>query len=100
MKLRELREKENYTQVALAEKLGVTSQTILNWENGIYEPNISQLCKLADIFNVSIDYLVERKEKGSIVNECITELDKIKKVDFISWVKEKLNTMNAKDDES
>ena len=100
MKLKELREKENYTQIALAEKLGVTSQTILNWENGIYEPNISQLCKLADIFDVSIDYLVDRKDTNSIINECVTELDKIKKVDFISWVKEKLNSYNDKEDKS
>ena len=50
MKLKELREKENYTQTYLAKKMGVTSQTILNWENEIYEPNIKQLIFLADLF--------------------------------------------------
>ena len=90
MKLKELREKENFTQTSLAEKIGVTSQTILNWENGIYEPSISQLCKLADIFNVSIDYLVDRKESKTIINECIKEIEKINKEDFVSWIKDKL----------
>ena len=90
MKLKELREKENFTQTSLAEKLGVTSQTILNWENEIYEPSISQLCKLADIFNVSIDYLVDRKESKTIINECIKEIEKINKEDFVSWIKDKL----------
>lgn len=96
MKLKELREKENITQANLARKLGVTSQTILNWENEIYEPNISQLCKLADYFDVSLDYLVGRKESKEVINECINEIDKIKKEDFITWIKKRLTEIQNK----
>jgi DNA-binding XRE family transcriptional regulator len=36
MRLRELRNKSGLTQNEISRKLGVTGQTILNWENGIY----------------------------------------------------------------
>ena len=97
MKLKELREKENYTQTYLANKLGVTSQTILNWENEIYEPNIKQLIFLADLFNVSIDYLVERKSNTTIINECIKEVEKIEKEDFIYFIKQKLTELRKEE---
>ena len=48
MRLRELRNKSGLTQNEIANKLGVSGQTILNWENGIYEPKINQLIQLAD----------------------------------------------------
>lgn len=97
MKLKELREKENYTQTYLAKKMGVTSQTILNWENEIYEPNIKQLIFLADLFNVSIDYLVERKSNTTIINECIKEVEKIEKEDFIYFIKQKLTELRKEE---
>lgn len=90
MKLRELRNKAGYTQNELANKLAVTGQTILNWENGIYEPKIYQLIQLADLFNVSIDYLVERKTTTKMVDDICRELDQISKEDFINFVKSKL----------
>ena len=61
MRLRELRISKNLSQCELAKIIGVSGQTILNWENGIYEPKINQLIALADYFNVTVDYLIERK---------------------------------------
>ena len=55
MRLRELRIKSGLTQNEIAARLNVSGQTILNWENGIYEPKISQLIQLADLFNVTVD---------------------------------------------
>ena len=55
MRLRELRNKSGLTQNEIANKLGVSGQTILNWENGIYEPKINQLIELADLFDVTVD---------------------------------------------
>lgn len=77
MRIKELREKSDLTQKELAKMLSVTSQTILNWENEIYEPNISQLIKLADIFKVSLDYLVGRKRDEYFISDISLELDKI-----------------------
>lgn len=60
LKLKELRKKYGLTQQNIADKLNVQRTTITNYENGTSEPDIEALNKLADIFNVSIDYLLNR----------------------------------------
>ena len=90
MRLRELRSKSGLTQNEIANKLGVTGQTILNWENGIYEPKINQLIQLADLFSVSIDYLVERKTSVREVDDICRQLEKIPKEEFIEFVKNQI----------
>ena len=90
MRLRELRIKSGLTQNEIATRLGVSGQTILNWENGIYEPKISQLIQLADLFNVTVDYLVEREKVPSQADIVCKELEKISKEDLISFIRSKL----------
>ena len=90
MRLKKLRSDFNVTQADLAKKLGVSNQTLLNWENGIYEPKIAELIKLADIFGVSIDYLVERKSINEVDNLC-QKIEEIPKERFIEFLKEELN---------
>ena len=91
MRLRELRLSKNISQSELGMLLGVSGQTILNWENEIYEPKIDQLIKLADYFNVSIDYLVERKIENYKMNEIIIELKKIPVENFYNFLYQQLN---------
>ena len=57
-RLKELRELRKITRVELAEKIGVTKLTILNWEHGTHEIKGSNAKKLAEYFNVSIPYLL------------------------------------------
>ena len=90
MRLRELRTKSGLTQNEIATRLGVSGQTILNWENGIYEPKISQLIQLADLFNVTVDYLVERERVPSQADIICKELEKISKEDLINFIRSKL----------
>lgn len=90
MRLRELRTKSGLTQNEIATKLGVSGQTILNWENGIYEPKINQLIQLADLFSVSVDYLIERKNTNKSIDDICKELEKISKEDFIEFVRHSL----------
>lgn len=90
MKLKELRRKQNISQSQLGEILGVTGQTVLNWENGIYEPKIEHLIKLADYFNVTIDYLVERKNTISKADEIRKELSNISYEEILDFIEEKL----------
>ena len=49
----------NMTQADLAEKLYVQKNVVSNYENGYRTPDIITLCKLADIFEISLDELVE-----------------------------------------
>lgn len=90
MRLRELRNKSGLTQNEIASKLGVSGQTILNWENGIYEPKINQLIQLADLFNVSVDYLIERKRSEQSIDDLCKELERIPKEDFIEFIRNEL----------
>ena len=90
MRLRELRIKSGMTQNDIASKLNVSGQTILNWENGIYEPKISQLIELADLFNVTVDYLIEREKVPSQADIVCKELEKISKEALINFIKSKL----------
>jgi len=57
-RLKELRQKSNIKQTAIAEMLGVLPRTIRFYESGEREPNIESIKKLANFFNVSADYLL------------------------------------------
>ena len=62
----EVRMSFGWTQVQLAQKLGVTKQTVSNWENDNIQPSIDMLIKLSKIFNVSTDYLLGLTPTNSI----------------------------------
>lgn len=90
MRLKELRIKSGLTQNEIATKLGVSGQTILNWESGIYEPKINHLIQLADLFHVSVDYLIERKKDDTFIEDIVNELSKISQKEFLDFIKNNL----------
>lgn len=55
----ELRKKERISQEKLGERVGVTRQTVSNWELGQTVPDANQLLALSKALNTSIDILVE-----------------------------------------
>ncbi|MBE5740733.1 MAG: helix-turn-helix transcriptional regulator [Clostridiales bacterium] len=57
-----LRTENNLSRVQLAEKLNVSVRLISYWENGQRECDFDMLIKIADLFAVSVDYLLGRKE--------------------------------------
>ena len=93
MRLRELRNKSGLTQNEIANKLSVSGQTILNWENGIYEPKINQLIQLADLFGVTVDYLIERKSNDKKVDDICRVLEKIPIEDVINFIREEIKKL-------
>jgi len=60
-RLKEIRIKRGLTQTELGEKVGVKQSTFTNWENGKREPNFEIVIKLADLLEVSVDWLFGRK---------------------------------------
>ena len=62
MRLKELREEKNLTQLDIAKAIDTSQPNIGRWEKGLNEPSYAQLVKLAKFFNVSIDYLVGRED--------------------------------------
>ncbi len=61
--LKSLRKKYNYTQDDIAEKLNVSRQSIAKWESGESTPDIYNCAKLAELFNVKLDDLVNHSEE-------------------------------------
>lgn len=57
-RLKELRKNEKITQAQLANKLGVAQSNVSDWENNIARPEYENLAKLAQIFDVTTDYLL------------------------------------------
>ena len=74
--LKLLRQSKEMNQVQLASKLGVTKQTVCNWENDNIMPSVELLIRIADFFNVSTDYLLGRNqpEHGDILLLDVTGL--------------------------
>lgn len=62
-RLKVLRTYKGLTQEELAEMLGVTRYQIYNYESANREPKFETVIKIADIFNVSIDYLLRGRDK-------------------------------------
>ncbi|MBO5479839.1 MAG: helix-turn-helix transcriptional regulator [Clostridia bacterium] len=56
-RLKELRIEKGVGQVEIAKAIGVSKGIISLWENGLREPKLSNLIALAQLFEVTIDYL-------------------------------------------
>lgn len=71
-RLRELRKQKKLSARELGLILGYAESTILQWERGIREPDMKTLKAIADFFDVSLDYLLERNDFNStmrVINE-------------------------------
>lgn len=62
-KLIELRKNKKLSQEQLAEEINVTRQTISNWENGKFYPDIDALVRISKYFNISLDDLLNYDDK-------------------------------------
>ncbi|AJE12370.1 XRE family transcriptional regulator [Clostridium botulinum] len=67
-RLRELREEKQLTQEELGKLLNVSRQAVSSYEKGENEPTIDALVKIANIFNVSLDYLLGRTKERYNLN--------------------------------
>lgn len=78
MKIKELRKQNNKNQIDIANYLNITQATYARYELGVHEPPLETLCKLANYYGVTVDYLIGRdanefaylsaEEKTLIVN--------------------------------
>ncbi|AST57706.1 helix-turn-helix family protein [Thermoanaerobacterium thermosaccharolyticum] len=80
-RIKELRKKKGLTQKALASYLGISDRAIGYYENEQRTPPPDILQKIADFFNVSVDYLLGRTDKKNIdaANDIDERLHKVMK---------------------
>ena len=62
LRLKELRVQEGVSQKELAKDLNMSAGNLCDWEKGRTEPDIERLIRLADYFDVSLDYLMGREK--------------------------------------
>ncbi len=62
IRLKEMRLLLGFTQREMAEKLHISQPSYIRYENGTAEPTLENLSKIAEIFDVSTDYLLGRTE--------------------------------------
>ena len=67
-KIKEARLSAQLTQEQAAEQLGVSRQTISNWENNKTYPDIISVIKMSDLYEVSLDRLLKDKEEPHMSN--------------------------------
>ena len=60
-KIKNARNEASYTQERAAEALGVSRQTISNWENGRSYPDIVSVIKMSDLYSVSLEHLLKEE---------------------------------------
>lgn len=82
-KLKESRMKMELTQEYVAEQIGVSRQTISNWENNKSYPDIVSVIKMSDLYEVSLDYLLKGKEAATMSN-------------YMNYLEESTNTVKSK----
>lgn len=95
-KIKELREKKGLTQKELAEEIGVAQSTVAMIESGKNKGSIETLSKIANYFNVSIDYLTTTEEKLSFAMDSLKKIHKLTKEGVYNEQKEnKIETLAA-----
>lgn len=70
MRLKELRQSRNITQLKLAMDLNMSQNTVSRYETGQREAGYRELIAIANYFNVSLDYLLERTDEDSGAPDC------------------------------
>lgn len=74
-RLKAIRSQKKVTQKEAADALGISPNTYKNYEQGMREPNNEMLCKLADYFQVTTDYLLGREPQTDAMQMLMSQTD-------------------------
>ena len=64
MMIASLRKENGMTQLDLADKMGVTDKAVSKWERDISYPDVNTIAKLAEVFEISVDELMQIKNES------------------------------------
>lgn len=71
--LKRLRKSYGFTQEQLAKILHVSKATVIRWENNYKFPSFDSLMQMAEIYNVTLDYIAGVDQKRAIVTDRLTQ---------------------------
>ena len=86
MRLKSIRVKHKVSQAKLAEEMGVAQSTISGWENGVVQKSAEDAVRLADFFDVSVDYLLGRTD-NNFTSDAVVDLPIISKINDTEEIK-------------
>ena len=81
-KIKNARMKVNLTQEQVAEALGVSRQTVSNWENEKTYPDIVSVVKMSELYHISLDHLLKEEQEMSR---------------YLDYLEESTNTVKSND---
>ena len=84
-----LRENKGLSQKALADKLGITRSSVNAWEQGISVPSTQYILELANLFEVSTDYLLNFKNDNAINIDGLNDKEVKIILELINYFKQK-----------
>lgn len=87
-----LRTEKGWSQEFLAEKIGISRQTVAKWESGSSLPDLKHFLKISDLFQVSLDFLV--KDNAYPLDENKNDLPADELLDFIVEAKKRTYASN------
>lgn len=101
-RIKELRQKEGMTQDSLSEKLGITKNAYQKIERGANGAKIDTLVELAEIFNISLDYIVCGKQTQTVESMIsgLSENQQIFILEAVSGMIKSLDLLNDKEHNS
>ena len=73
-KISELRKKSGMTQMALADKLGISFQAVSNWERGLTMPDVAKLPEIAELFGVTIEELLGGGKNAEVIEKIANDV--------------------------
>lgn len=74
MMIAELRKGHGMTQLELAQKMSVTDKAVSKWERDLSCPDVNSLPKLAEILGVSVDELMQVKQRAAMPKKSVSEI--------------------------
>lgn len=69
-RIAEMREEKGWTQEELSAAIGISRASLSHYEKDRRKPNLETLMRLADIFHVSIDHIIGRRNHNRSESEC------------------------------
>lgn len=88
-KIKILRENKGLSQKDLADKLGITRSSVNAWEQGISVPSTQYILELANLFEVSTDYLLNFKNDNAINIDGLNDKEVKIILELINYFKQK-----------
>ena len=73
-RIKSLRQSLGLNQVEFGKKIGVTKQSVCNWENSNILPSIEMLVRIAETFSVSTDYILGLEKRTVVDVSGLSEL--------------------------